>query len=101
MARPTARDFALKGTMMPNETSKSPFDPGALFAGAAQWQRQLFEMAQSNTQRSMDFARDMLGVRSPDEALRIVQEYMTAQTQANQQAIKALMEAMQPPDKTG
>jgi hypothetical protein len=78
---------------MPNE--RSPFDPTGFAAGAAGYQRKLFEMAQANTQLAFDYARDLMGVRSPDEALRITQDYMAKQTQAYQQQIKDLMEAVQ------
>ena len=78
---------------MPNE--RSPFDPTGMAAGAANYQKKLFEMAQANTQLAFDYARDLMGVRSPDEALRITQEYMAKQTQAYQQQIKDLMEAVQ------
>ena len=78
---------------MPNE--RSPFDPTGFAAGAANYQKKLFEMAQSNTQLAFDYARDLMGVRSPDEALRITQDYMAKQTQAYQQQIKDLMEAVQ------
>jgi hypothetical protein len=78
---------------MPNE--RSPFDPTGFAAGAAGYKRKLFEMAQANTQLAFDYARDLMGVRSPDEALRITQDYMAKQTQAYQQQIKDLMEAVQ------
>jgi hypothetical protein len=78
---------------MPNE--KSPFDPTGMAAGAANYQKKLFEMAQANTQLAFDYARDLMGVRSPDDAMRITQDYMTKQTQAYQQQIKELMEAAQ------
>jgi hypothetical protein len=78
---------------MPNE--RSPFDPTGFAAGAANYQKRLVEMAQANTQLAFDYARDLMGVRSPDEALRITQEYMAKQTQAYQQQIKDLMEAVQ------
>lgn len=78
---------------MPN--AGSPFDPTGFASGAANYQKKLFEMAQANTQLAFDYARDLMGVRSPDEALRITQDYMTKQTQAYQQQIKDLMEAVQ------
>ena len=78
---------------MPNE--RSPFDPAAFATGAANYQRKLVEMAQSNTQLAFEYARDLMGVRSPDEALRITQDYMAKQTQAYQQQMKDLMEAVQ------
>jgi hypothetical protein len=79
--------------MMPNE--RSPFDPAGFAAGAASYQKKLVEMAQTNTQLALDYAKDLMGVRSPDEALRITQEYMAKQTQAYQQQMKELMEAAQ------
>ena len=78
---------------MPNE--RSPFDPAGLAAGAAGYQKRLFEMAQANTQLAFEYARDLMGVRSPDEAVRITQDYMSKQTQAFQQQMKELMEAIQ------
>jgi hypothetical protein len=78
---------------MPNE--RSPLDPTGFATGAANYQKKLFDMAQANTQMAFDYARDLMGVRSPDEAVRITQEYMTKQTQAYQQQMKELMEAVQ------
>ena len=78
---------------MPND--HSPFDPAGLAAAGASYQRKLFEMAQANTQLAFDYARDIMSVRSPDEALRITQEYMTRQAQSYQQQMKELMEAVQ------
>ena len=78
---------------MPNE--RSPLDPTAFATGAANYQRRLFDMAQANTQMAFDYAKDLMGVRSPDEAVRITQDYMTRQTQAFQQQMKELMEAVQ------
>lgn len=78
---------------MPNE--RSPLDPTAFATGAANYQKKLFEMAQANTQMAFDYARDLMGVRSPEDAVRITQEYMTRQTQAYQQQMKELMEAVQ------
>jgi hypothetical protein len=74
---------------------RSPFDPTGFAAGAANYQKKLFEMAQANTQLAVDYAKDLMAVRSPDEAMRITQEYMTRQTQAYQQQMKELMEAVQ------
>ena len=78
---------------MPNE--RSPFDPAGLMAGAANYQKKLFEMAQANTHLAFEYARDVMSVRSPDEAVRITQDYMTKQTQAFQQQMKELMESVQ------
>jgi hypothetical protein len=74
---------------------RSPLDPAGFAAGAANYQKKLFEMAQANTQRAFDYAKDLMAVRSPDEALRITQDYMTRQTQAYQEQMKELMEAIQ------
>ena len=78
---------------MPNE--RSPFDPAGLATGAASYQKKLFEMAQANTQLAFEYARDLMAIRSPDEAVRITQDYMAKQTQAFQQQMKELMEAVQ------
>jgi hypothetical protein len=78
---------------MPSE--RSPLDPTAFAAGAANYQKKLFDIAQANTQMAFDYAKDLMGVRSPDEAVRITQDYMTKQTQAFQQQMKELMEAVQ------
>lgn len=78
---------------MPNE--RSPFDPAGLATGAANYQKKLFEMAQANTQLAFEYARDLMAIRSPDEAVRITQDYMAKQTQAFQQQMKELMEAVQ------
>ena len=78
---------------MPNE--RSPLDPTGLAAGAANYQKKLFDMAQANTQMAFDYAKDLMSVRSPDEAVRITQDYMTKQTQAYQQQMKELMESVQ------
>jgi hypothetical protein len=78
---------------MPND--HSPFDPTGLAAAGASYQKKLFEIAQTNTQLAFDYARDLMSIRSPDEALRITQEYMAKQTQNYQQQMKELMEAMQ------
>lgn len=78
---------------MSNE--RTPFDPTGFAAGAANYQKKLFEMAQTNTQLAFEYARDLLAVRSPDEAVRITQSYMTKQTETYQQQIKDLMEAVQ------
>lgn len=75
--------------------SSAPFDPAGLAAGAANCQRKLFEMAQANTQLAFDYARQLVGVRSPDEVMRITQDYMTKQTQIYQQQMKELMESFQ------
>ena len=83
---------------MPNE--RSPFDPTGLMAGATNYQKKLFEMAQANTQLAFDYARDVMSVRSPEEAVRITQDYMTKQTQAFQQQMKDLMETVQRPGST-
>ena len=78
---------------MPNE--RSPFDPTGFAAGAANYQKKLFEMAQSNAQLAFDYAKDLMSVRNPEDALRITQDYMTRQTQAYQQQVKDLMEIIQ------
>ncbi len=78
---------------MPNE--RSPLDPTGFAAGAANYQKKLFDMAQANTQSAFDYAKDLMSVRSPDEAVRITQDYMTKQTQAFQQQMKELMESVQ------
>lgn len=78
---------------MPNE--RSPFDPAGLAAAGASYQRKLVEMAQANTQLAFDYARDIMGVRSPDDAMRITQEYMAKQAQNYQQQMKELMESVQ------
>jgi hypothetical protein len=74
---------------------RAPLDPAGFAAGAANYQKKLFEMAQTNTQLALDYAKDLMAVRSPDEALRITQDYMTRQAQAYQQQMKELMEAVQ------
>lgn len=75
--------------------SNAPFDPAGFAAGAASFQKKLFEMAQANTQLSLDYAKDLMGVRSPDEVLRITQDYMTKQGQAYQQQMRELVESFQ------
>ena len=74
---------------------RSPLDPAGFAAGAANYQKKLFEIAQANTQLAFEYARDLMAVRSPDEALRVTQDYMTRQTQAYQQQVKEFMEAVQ------
>jgi hypothetical protein len=76
-------------------TERSPFDPVGFAAAGASYQKKLVEMAQANTQLAFDYAKDLMGVRSPDEALRITQEYMTKQTQNYQQQMKELMQVIQ------
>jgi hypothetical protein len=76
-------------------SERSPFDPAGFAAGAATYQRKLFEMAQANTQLAFDYAKDLMAVRSPDEALRVTQDYMARQTQNYQQQMKELMEVVQ------
>jgi hypothetical protein len=84
--------------VMPND--RSPFDPTGFAAAGSSYQRKLFEIAQVNTQLAFDYARDIMSVRSPDEALRITQEYMAKQTQNYQEQIKGLMELIQKPGST-
>ena len=79
--------------MMSNE--RLPFDPAGLAAAGASYQKKIFEIAQTNTQLAFDYAKNLMGVRTPDEALRITQEYMAKQTQNYQQQMKDLMEAAQ------
>jgi len=74
---------------------KMPFDPAGFAAGAVQFQRKLIEAGQANTQLAFEYARDLMAVRNPEDAVRIAQEYMARQTQANQQLMKDLMEAVQ------
>ena len=57
---------------MPNE--RSPLDPTGFATGAANYQKKLFDMAQANTQMAFDYAKDLMAVRSPDEAVRIRNE---------------------------
>lgn len=83
---------------MPND--RSPFDPTGFASAGASYQRKLFEIAQANTQMAFDYARDIMSVRSPDEALRITQEYMAKQTQNYQEQMKSLMESIQKPGST-
>jgi hypothetical protein len=79
---------------------RSPFDLTGFAGAGASYQRKLFEIAQANTQLAFDYARDLMSVRSPEEALRITQEYMAKQTQNYQEQMKSLMEAMQKPGST-
>jgi hypothetical protein len=83
-------------TVMPND--RSPFDPTGFAAAGASYQKKLVEIAQANTQLAFDYAKDLMAVRSPDEAMRITQEYMAKQTQNYQQQMKDLMEAVQRKD---
>lgn len=78
---------------MPND--RWPFDPTGFATGAANYQKKLFEMAQSNAQLAFDYAKDLMSVRAPEDALRITQDYMAKQTQVYQQQVKDLMEAIQ------
>ena len=73
----------------------SPFDPAGLASAGVAYQKKLFEIAQSNTQMAFVYAKDLMSVRSPDEAMRITQDYMAKQTQNYQQQMKELMEAAQ------
>ena len=79
-------------------TEHSPFDPTGFAAAGASYQKKIFEIAQTNTQLAFEYAKNLMGVRTPDEALRITQEYMTRQTQNYQQQMKDLMEAVQRKD---
>lgn len=81
---------------MSNE--RSPFDPAGLATAGFAYQKKLFEIAQTNTQLAFDYAKDLVSVRSPDDALRITQEYMARQTQNYQQQMKELMDAVQRKD---
>lgn len=74
---------------------RPPFDPAGLAAAGSAYQRKIFEIAQANTQLAFDYAKDLMAVRSPDEALRITQDYMARQTQNYQQQMKELMEVVQ------
>jgi hypothetical protein len=78
---------------MSNE--RSPFDPTGLAGAGAAYQKKLFEIAQANTQLAFEYAKDLMSVRTPDEAMRITQEYMARQTQNYQQQMKELMDAVQ------
>ena len=71
------------------------FDPAGFAAIGLSYQKKLFEIAQANTQLAFEYAKDIASVRSPDEALRITQDYMARQTQNYQQQMKELMEAVQ------
>lgn len=71
------------------------FDPAGIAAVGLSYQKKLFEIAQANTQLAFEYAKEIAGVRSPDEAMRITQEYMARQTQNYQQQMKELMETMQ------
>lgn len=74
---------------------RSPFDPTGFAAAGTAFQKKLFEIAQANTQLAFEYTKDLMGVRSPDEAMRITQDYMARQTQNYQQQMKELMEAVQ------
>ena len=73
----------------------SNFDPAGFATAGVAFQKKLFEISQANTQMAFDFAKDLMGVRAPEDAVRITQEYMTKQTKAYQDQLKELMEAVQ------
>ena len=79
-------------------SERSPFDPAGLAAAGVSYQKKLFEIAQTNTQLAFDYAKDLMAVRSPDDAMRLTQEYMAKQTQNYQQQMKELMSAIQKKD---
>ena len=71
------------------------FDPAGIAAVGLSYQKKFFEIAQANTQLPFEYAKDLASVRSPDDAMRITQDYMAKQTQNYQEQMKELMDSMQ------
>ena len=105
MAENVARQFAERGTAVADEAKKSMEQAYSTASkGAADFNRQLIDMMQANTNAVFDFARQIANVKSPSEFFEVSTAHMqkqlesvTRQTQHfTAMAQKAASEATQP-----